>query len=228
MDAAMETVLAEQRLSDAVYEIFTTELNSTLEQAEVASRDRQLLKQFKSSSGGAVLMFQGKAIMRHDHGEPIKAYLKATKMDFLLPPETPDPVKSLDILPSTLAAARANNLTAKAAIFTMVHGGKPKSEEAASLATVNALIAGDTLTEPTLDNQMDDDRTRRAARAADTAHANNPWANTPQNCDAHGRYSAAAVGRQAALVKISLTAASGVAAACGSKIGDTTAQRKAT
>jgi hypothetical protein len=225
---ALDAVILAQKLSDSVYDLFSVQLGSTLEQAEVASRDPQIMKQFKMSAGGAVLKFQDKPVMRSDAGAPIKAYLKATRLDFLLPPETPDPVKALDIPEATLAACRAGNLTAKSNLFKLVHGDKPKSAEGASLATVEALIAG-TLTEsvPTLDNQMDD-RTRRAGRAADAAHANNPWANTPANCDAHGRYTAAAVGRQAALVKISLQTASEISAAVGSKVGDTTAQRRPT
>jgi hypothetical protein len=114
--------------------------------------------------------------MHSDAGAPIKTFLEVNRLDFLLPPKALDPIKALDIPEATLTAARAGNLTQKSRMFALVHGDKPKSAEAASLATVEALIAGTTLTEPTLDNQMDD-RTRRAARAADTEtdHTNNPW-----------------------------------------------------
>jgi hypothetical protein len=225
---ALDAVIAAQKLSDSVYDLFSVQLGSTLEQAEIASRDPNIIKQFKMSAGGAVLKFQDKPAMRSDDGAPVKNFLKVNRLDFLLPPETLDPVKALAIPPDVLAAAQRGNLTAKSNLFTLLHGGKPKSEEAATVAKVNALIAGEALSEPVLDNQMvADDATRRANARRDAAHDNNPWANTAANCDAHGRYSAAAIGRQAALVKANLTGAAEIAAAVGSKIGDTTAKRRA-
>jgi hypothetical protein len=181
MDEGLEAVLAAQRLSDAVYDLFLNELGSTMEQAEAAACNRAVMKNFSTSPGGAVLKFQDKAIMRHDQGAPVKAFLKATRLDFLLPAEVADPVKSLAIPQDILAAAKANNLTAKAQLFTLVHGSKPKSAEASTLATVNALIAGTALTEPVLDNQLTPEDQARARRsAATTAHdsAANPWGAT--------------------------------------------------
>ena len=72
----------------------------------------------------------------------------------------------------------------------------------------------------------------RRARAAQTDEvkrggANNPWSDSPQNCDARGRYTANAMGRQAALVKANETGAAEIAAAVGSKIGDTMPKRRA-
>lgn len=71
----------------------------------------------------------------------------------------------------------------------------------------------------------------RRARSAETdavkrGNANNPWADTPQNTDAKGRYTAAALTRQAALVKANEQGAAEIAAVVGSKIGDTTALRR--
>jgi hypothetical protein len=71
----------------------------------------------------------------------------------------------------------------------------------------------------------------KRARAAETdevkrGNANNPWSDHPQNTDQRGRYTAAAIGRQAALVKANEQGAAEIAAAVGSKIGDTTAQRR--
>jgi hypothetical protein len=71
----------------------------------------------------------------------------------------------------------------------------------------------------------------RRAHAAQTDDAKrdsgkNPWAFSPQNTDERGRYNASALTRQAALVKANLTGAAEIAAAVGSKIGDTTAQRR--
>jgi hypothetical protein len=71
----------------------------------------------------------------------------------------------------------------------------------------------------------------RRARAAETdeikkGNANNPWADHPQNLDKNGRYSAAAIGRQSALVKINEVAAAEIAAAVGNKIGDTMPKRR--
>jgi hypothetical protein len=73
----------------------------------------------------------------------------------------------------------------------------------------------------------------RRARAAQTdeikkGNANNPWADTPQNCDRNGRYTANAIGRQAALVKANEKGAAEIAAAVGNKIGDTQPKRRAT
>lgn len=174
---ALDQVILAQKLSDAVYELFSVQLGSTLEQADAAARDPLILKNFAMSAGGAVLKFQDKAVMRSDDGAPVKNFCKVNRLDFLLPPETLDPVKALAIPPDVLAGARANNLTQKSRMFQIVHGDKPKSAEAESLATVEALIAGEALKEP-LDNlPPDDDRTRRAARAADTEtdRTNNPW-----------------------------------------------------
>jgi hypothetical protein len=73
----------------------------------------------------------------------------------------------------------------------------------------------------------------RRARAAETdevkrgGDSKNPWANTPQNTDAKGRFSANALTRQAALVRANEKGAAEIAAAVGSKIGDTHAQRRA-
>jgi hypothetical protein len=72
----------------------------------------------------------------------------------------------------------------------------------------------------------------RRARAAQTDEikrggANNPWADTPQNVDRNGRYTAAAIGRQAALVKANEKGAAEIAAAVGNKIGDTMPKRRA-
>jgi len=71
----------------------------------------------------------------------------------------------------------------------------------------------------------------RRARAAQTdeikrGNANNPWADNPQNVDRAGRYTAAAIGRQAALVRANLKGAAEIAAACGNKIGDTKPARR--
>jgi hypothetical protein len=179
MDEGLEAVLAAQRLSDAVYHLFLN-LGSTMEQAEAAAENRAVVKTFSMSPGGAVLRFQDKAVMAHDHGAPVKAFLKATRLDFLLPPEASDPVAALAIPQDLLAAARTN-LTKKSELFTLVHGGKPKSAEPETLAKVNALIAGTALTEPVLDNQMTPEDQARARRAAaNTAHdsAANPWGQT--------------------------------------------------
>ena len=73
----------------------------------------------------------------------------------------------------------------------------------------------------------------RRARAAETdevkrgGDSKNPWANTPQNTDAKGRYTANALTRQAALVRANEKGAAEIAAAVGSKIGDTHSQRRA-
>ena len=71
----------------------------------------------------------------------------------------------------------------------------------------------------------------RRARAAETddvkrGNANNPWSDSPQNTDGKGRYTASALTRQAQLVRANLKGAAEIAAAVGSKIGDTTAQRR--
>jgi hypothetical protein len=74
----------------------------------------------------------------------------------------------------------------------------------------------------------------RRARAAVTdemkkSAANNPWSDHPNNTvNVNGRlrYSANALTRQAALVRANLQGAAGVAAAVGSKIGDTAPKRR--
>jgi hypothetical protein len=145
------------------------------------------------SAGGAVLRFQSKPVMHSDAGAPIKTFLEVNRLDFLLPPKAPDPVKALDIPEAILTAAKAGNQTAKVEIFKRVHGDKPRTQEAESLAKVEALIAGEALTQPTLDNELPpvDDRTRRAARAADISHAANPWAAGPSfNVTAQGKLTA--------------------------------------
>jgi hypothetical protein len=71
----------------------------------------------------------------------------------------------------------------------------------------------------------------KRARAAHTDEIkrggeNNPWSDHPSNLDRNGRYTANAIGRQAALVKINETAAAEIAAAVGNKIGDTKPARQ--
>jgi len=76
---------------------------------------------------------------------------------------------------------------------------------------------------------LGDTRRARAAQTDDikrNGDTKNPWANTPANTDERGRYTASALTRQAQLVKANLTGAAEIAAAVGSKIGDTTAQRR--
>jgi len=74
-----------------------------------------------------------------------------------------------------------------------------------------------------------DTRRARTAQTDDVkrgGESRNPWADSPQNTDERGRYTAAAIGRQAALVRANEKGAAEIAAAVGSKIGDTTAQRR--
>jgi len=75
---------------------------------------------------------------------------------------------------------------------------------------------------------LGDTRRSHAAQTDDVKRdsGKNPWAFAPQNTDERGRYTASALTRQAALVKANLTGAAEIAAAVGSKIGDTTAQRR--
>jgi hypothetical protein len=76
---------------------------------------------------------------------------------------------------------------------------------------------------------LGDTRRARAAQTDDikrNGDSKNPWANIPENTDERGRYTARALTRQAQLVKANLTGAAEIAAAVGSKIGDTTAQRR--
>jgi len=77
---------------------------------------------------------------------------------------------------------------------------------------------------------INDTRRARAALTDDVKRngdTKNPWANTPANTDAKGRYTANALTRQAQLVKANLTGAAEIAAAVGSKIGDVYAKRRA-
>jgi hypothetical protein len=77
---------------------------------------------------------------------------------------------------------------------------------------------------------LGDTRRARAAQTDDVKRdsGKNPWAFSPQNTDEGGRYTANALTRQAALVKANLTGAAEIAAAVGSKVGDTHAKRRAT
>lgn len=225
MDKALQDVIDAQRLSDAIYDLATVELNCTLEQAEVLSRTPNVVKNFKFSAGGSVLMFQNTPVMRSDKGERIRNYLEVNKYDFLLPPKVQTAAKETEIPEALLTAARAGHLTSQGEIFKLVHGNKPRTAEAESREQVKAILAG-TDTAPLNPDLIADDRTRRAQQSAAKDHANNPWANTVANCDASGRYTANAIGRQAALVKASLAGASGIAASVGSKVGDVRAQRK--
>jgi hypothetical protein len=80
-------------------------------------------------------------------------------------------------------------------------------------------------------NGVGDTRRARAALTDDVKRngdSKNPWANIPENTDEGGRYTANALTRQAALVKANLTGAAEIAAAVGSKVGDTHAKRRAT
>lgn len=45
--------------------------------------------------------------------------------------------------PDLIAKAKAGNLTAKSQLFTALHAGKPRSEEAATVAALDKLLAGD-------------------------------------------------------------------------------------
>lgn len=75
-----------------------------------------------------------------------------------------------------------------------------------------------------------DTRRARAAHTDDVKRdsGKNPWAFSLQNTDDKGRYTANALTRQAALVKANLVGAAEIAAAVGSKVGDTHAKRRAT
>lgn len=78
-------------------------------------------------------------------------------------------------------------------------------------------------------NGIGDTRRARAALTDDVKRngdSKNPWANGPQNTDERGRYTAIAIGRQTALVRANEQGAAEIAAAVGSKIGDTPAQRR--
>jgi len=79
-------------------------------------------------------------------------------------------------------------------------------------------------------NGVGDTRRTRAAETDEVKRggdSKNPWSHTPQNTDQRGRYTANALTRQAALVKANEKGAAEIAAAVGSKIGDTHAQRRA-
>jgi len=59
-------------------------------------------------------------------------------------------------------------------------------------------------------------------KVGSTDHSKNPWSNHPDNLDERGRYSAKALTKQGQLVKsIGEVKAAGIAAAVGSKLGDT-------
>ena len=211
MDKGLEEVLAAQRLSDCVYEFFTKKIGSSLEQAEDVTHSPDVMKQFSLSAGGTVLRFQGQPLMHHDHGEPVKNFLKTTRREHFLPLETTDAAKAPEVPETILQAARSGNMTARTTAFKLVHGTKAKSEEAASLAMVEALIAGKA-SEPTDVDLIPDDRTRRAARATQINHANNPWGPGP----------AWNITRQGEIVKkLGVEAAAGIAASVGSHIGAT-------
>ena len=77
-------------------------------------------------------------------------------------------------------------------------------------------------------NGVGDTRRARAAQTDEIKRggANNPWSDSPQNVDRTGRYTAAAIGRQAALVKANEKGAAEIAAAVGNKIGDTQPKRR--
>ena len=59
-------------------------------------------------------------------------------------------------------------------------------------------------------------------------HKNNPWADAPANIDARtGRYSAAAISRQASLCKTDIALAARIAASVGARVGDVRPRRRA-
>lgn len=71
-----------------------------------------------------------------------------------------------------------------------------------------------------------DTKRARTPSAEQKERANNPWSDHPNNVDERGRYTAAAITRQAALVKANHQAAIGIAKAAGATIGMTHAPRR--
>lgn len=79
-------------------------------------------------------------------------------------------------------------------------------------------------------NGVGDTRRARSAVTVEVKRngaSSNPWSDHPSNVNERGRYTAAAIGRQAALVRANEKGAAEIAAAVGSRIGDTTARRRA-
>lgn len=75
-------------------------------------------------------------------------------------------------------------------------------------------------------SSVHDTRRARTPSAEQKSRENNPFSDHPNNVDSNGRYTAAAMTRQAQLVKANLKGATEIAAAVGAKIGMTHAPRR--
>jgi hypothetical protein len=177
--------------------------DASFEQAELGSRNPKVQKLFGISAGGGVVTFQGKAIgSTEGEGrttvEAVGEYLRANKYGFLVGAKEPDPITKLNIDPADIAAAKAGNLKSKGKIFLALHGDKPKSAEAETLAKLDAVLAGGNVATgevPAVD----------AAVKAANDHKKNPFSKAGWNVTAQGRLLSAVGAEKCAQIAASVS-----------------------
>jgi hypothetical protein len=95
--------------------------------------------------------------------------------------------------PDLIAKAKGGNLTAKSQLFTALHAGKPRSEEAATVAALDKILAGDNSGET-----KRDDKGKFIATHADDDR-DNPFLKAKWNLTAQGKIAARDPARAARL-----------------------------
>jgi hypothetical protein len=112
---------------------------------------------------------------------------------FLVPAKKSEGDHGATLDPDLIAKAKAGNLTAKSQLFTALHKGKSRSEEAATVAALDKILAGDNSGE----TKRDDKGKFIAHDHADDA--NNPFTRAKWNITEQGKIAARDPARAARL-----------------------------
>jgi hypothetical protein len=161
---------------------------------------------------GVQLMFKGAGGKTPAIDDPKCKSFFEREFDFLIPPKTAEE-KHAAIDPALIESARTN-ISARGQLFKELHGSKPASAEAETLAELNKLLAkgGDEMSKARTLNEDTGDRKRDDAGrfTRDPQGAGNPWSLGGWN-----------ITRQGEIAKNDLALAQRLAKAAGSYIGAT-------
>lgn len=145
-----------------------------------------------------------------DADDPVAIGFLSREFDFIVPGKTAESEQAA-LSADDIALAKAGNITAKSRLFTALHADKPRTEEPATLAALDKLLAGEAPEKKPAEKKI----------AAGGDSGSNPWGSGP------GEFN---VTKQGQLIKMLINAhgeeeglkrAGQIAAAAGSKIGAT-------
>jgi hypothetical protein len=146
-----------------------------------------------------------------DADDPVAIGFLSREFDFIVPGKAVEGEQAA-LSANDIALAKGGNITAKSRLFTALHADKPRTEEPATLAALDKLLAGEA-------------SEKKIAAGGDSG--SNPWGSGP------GEFN---VTKQGQLIKMLINAhgeeeglkrAGQIAAAAGSKIGATRPARAA-